>query len=84
LLNVKQRFEVLEAKEQERDHKIHIIIVENKDLLESNKFLEAKEQERDYKIHIITAKNKVLAESNKILKEQVASLQEPLLIGKTK
>lgn len=31
--------EVLEAKGQERDHKIHIIIVENKALVESNKVL---------------------------------------------
>jgi len=45
--------------------------------------LESKEQERDYKIHIITAENKALAESNKVLKEQVALLQEALLIGKT-
>ena len=30
LLNAKQRLEVLEAKEQERDHEIHIITVENK------------------------------------------------------
>ena len=55
LLNAKQRLEVLEAKGQERDHKIHIITVENK----------------------------ALAESNKILEEQVALLQEALLIGKT-
>jgi hypothetical protein len=55
LLNAKQRLEVLEAKGQERDHKIHII----------------------------TAENKALAESNKVLKEQVALLQEALLIGKT-
>ena len=39
LLNAKQRLEVLEAKEQERDHKIHIITTENKALVESNKVL---------------------------------------------
>ena len=39
LLNAKQKLEVLEAKEEERDHKIHIITVENKALAESNKVL---------------------------------------------
>jgi len=39
LLNAKQRLEVLEAKERERDHKIHIIIAENKALAKSNKVL---------------------------------------------
>eukprot|EP00253_Pinus_taeda_P032593 PITA_32593 len=39
LLNAKQRLEVLEVKEQERDLKIHIITTENKALVESNTVL---------------------------------------------
>jgi len=39
LLNAKQRLEVLEAKEQKKDRKIHIITTENKALAESNKVL---------------------------------------------
>jgi hypothetical protein len=39
LLNVKERLEVLEAKEQERDCKIYIITAENQALAESNKVL---------------------------------------------
>ena len=35
----KKRLEVLEAKEQARDHKIHIIAAEKKALAESNKVL---------------------------------------------
>ena len=42
LLNAKQRLEVLEVKEQERDHKIHIITTEHKALAESNKVLKDK------------------------------------------
>jgi hypothetical protein len=39
LLKVKERLEVVEAKELERDCTIHIIIVENQALAESNKVL---------------------------------------------
>jgi len=42
LLNAKQKLKVLEAKKQERFHKIHIIITENKALAESNKVLKEK------------------------------------------
>ena len=46
--------------------------------------VEAKEQERERTIHIIKTENQALAESNKVLKEQVAFLQEALLIGMKK
>jgi hypothetical protein len=39
LLKVKERLEVVEAKELERDYTIHRIIAENQDLAESNKAL---------------------------------------------
>ena len=58
-----------------------------KELLNVKKRLEvveAKEHERDRTIHIIIAENQALAESNKVLKEQVALLQEALLMGKIK
>lgn len=55
-----------------------------KELLNAKQRLEVLEAKgRDHKIHIITAENKVLAESNKVIKEQVALLQEVLLIRKT-
>ena len=45
--------------------------------------VEAKALERDCTIHIITIENQALAEINKVLKEQVALIQEAILIGKT-
>jgi hypothetical protein len=42
LLNAKRRLEVLEVKENERDLKIHLLIVENQGLAENNKFLKGK------------------------------------------
>ena len=45
--------------------------------------VEAKELERDCTIHIITAENQALAKRKRVMEEQVALLQEALLIGKT-